>query len=112
MTELTERITPRTWRWRALGYDTSSGRASGWPLDDAIGTPSAVRRPFISLRSGFELNVVRSWLGHASIETTHAYIEIDLQMKRAALEACQPPGLDSPAPSWREPDLLTWLEAL
>ena len=64
------------------------------------------------LQSGVELNVVRSWLGHASIETTHAYIEIDLQMKRAALEACQPPDLDSPPPSWREPDLLTWLEAL
>jgi hypothetical protein len=64
------------------------------------------------LQSGVELNVVRSWLGHASIETTHAYIEIDLQMKRAALEACQPPELDSPPPSWKEPDLLTWLEAL
>ena len=64
------------------------------------------------LQAGVELNVVRSWLGHASIETTHAYIEIDLQMKQAALEACQPPGLDSPPPCWKSPDLLTWLEAL
>jgi site-specific recombinase XerD len=31
------------------------------------------------LQAGVELNVVRSWLGHASIETTHAYVEIDLQ---------------------------------
>ena len=64
------------------------------------------------LQAGVELNVVRSWLGHASIETTHAYIEIDLQMKQAALDACQPPGLESPAPSWKSPDLLAWLEAL
>jgi site-specific recombinase XerD len=64
------------------------------------------------LQAGVELNVVRSWLGHASIETTHAYIEIDLQMKRAALDACQPPGLNSPPPAWTSPDLLTWLEAL
>ena len=64
------------------------------------------------LQSGVELNVVRSWLGHASIETTHAYIEIDLEMKRAAIEACEPPGIGSPPPTWREPDLLTWLEAL
>jgi len=64
------------------------------------------------LQSGVELNVVRSWLGHASIETTHAYIEIDLEMKRAAIDACKPPGVESQPPTWREPDLLTWLEAL
>jgi site-specific recombinase XerD len=64
------------------------------------------------LQAGVELNVVRSWLGHASIETTHAYIEIDLQMKQAALDACQPPGLVSPPPAWKSPDLLAWLEAL
>jgi len=64
------------------------------------------------LQSGVELNVVRSWLGHASIETTHAYVEIDLEMKRAAIEACAPPGIGSSAPTWRDPDLLTWLEAL
>jgi len=64
------------------------------------------------LQAGVELNVVRSWLGHASIDTTHAYVEIDLQMKQAALDACAPPGLRSPAPAWTDPDLLTWLEAL
>lgn len=61
---------------------------------------------------GVDLNVVRSWLGHASIETTHAYIEIDLEMKRAALDACAPPGLTGPAPTWTDPDLLAWLERL
>lgn len=30
------------------------------------------------IQAGVELNVVRSWLGHASIETTHAYVEIDM----------------------------------
>lgn len=64
------------------------------------------------LQAGVDLNVVRSWLGHASIETTHAYVEIDLQMKRTALEACQPPDLHAPPPIWTNPDLLTWLEAL
>jgi len=64
------------------------------------------------LQAGVELNVVRCWLGHASIDTTHAYIEIDLQMKQAALDACQPPGLDSPPPFWKSPDLISWLEAL
>ncbi len=64
------------------------------------------------LQAGVDLNVVRSWLGHASIETTHAYVEIDLKMKRAALDACTPPGLKSAVPTWTDPDLLAWLEAL
>lgn len=64
------------------------------------------------LQAGVELNVVRSWLGHASIETTHAYVEIDLEMKRAALAACEPPALHGPAPTWHDRDLLAWLEAL
>ncbi len=64
------------------------------------------------LQAGVELNVVRSWLGHSSIETTHAYVEIDLEMKRIALNACEPPGLESASPAWATPDLITWLEAL
>ena len=64
------------------------------------------------LQSGVELNVVRSWLGHASINTTHGYIEIDLQMKRAAIDACEPPGLNTSPPTWKDPDLLTWLDGL
>lgn len=64
------------------------------------------------LQSGVELNVVRSWLGHASIETTHAYIEIDLEMKRAALEAASPSPLRMGPPRWQKPDVLRWLEAL
>jgi site-specific recombinase XerD len=64
------------------------------------------------LQSGVELNVVRCWLGHASIETTHGYIEVDLQMKRAAIEACEPPELTTSTPRWKDPDLLTWLEKL
>lgn len=62
------------------------------------------------LQSGVDLNVVRSWLGHASIETTHAYAEIDIDMKRAALAATTPQ--EGPKPSWRQPDILVWLESL
>ena len=34
--------------------------------------------------------MIRSWLGHASIETTHGYVEIDLEMKRKTLQSCEP----------------------
>ena len=29
------------------------------------------------LQSNVDLNMIRSWLGHASIETTNSYVEID-----------------------------------
>jgi len=64
------------------------------------------------LQSGVELNVVRNWLGHASIETTHAYVEIDMRMKKAALDACGPIRTKQGRPRWTEPGLLAWLEAL
>jgi site-specific recombinase XerD len=65
------------------------------------------------LQSGVEVNVIRSWLGHVSIATTNCYIEIDLAMKRKALEACEVGAGESPQPSWvAKPDILAWLESL
>ncbi len=65
------------------------------------------------LQSGVEVNVIGSWLGHASTATTNGYIEIDLAMKRKALETCEV-GLEKGAEArWqRSPDILTWLESL
>ena len=66
------------------------------------------------LQSGVELNVIKSWLGHVSITTTSQYIEIDMEMKRKAIERCTPPvpvpAGDSP---WRcRQDIIQWLEDL
>jgi site-specific recombinase XerD len=38
------------------------------------------------LQAGVDLSIIRSWLGHVDIETTHHYIEADLRMKERALE--------------------------
>jgi hypothetical protein len=43
------------------------------------------------LESGVEINVIRGWLGHVSLDTTNRYAEINMRSKEAALEACQPP---------------------
>lgn len=37
------------------------------------------------LRAGVDLNTIRAWLGHVSLDTTHIYAEVDLQMKAKAL---------------------------
>ena len=42
------------------------------------------------LQAGVDLTVIKSWLGHVNLSTTHAYVEIDLEMKRKALSLCRP----------------------
>jgi len=65
------------------------------------------------LRSGNDLSVVRSWLGHVSIMTTDHYTEIDNEMKRRALEATDPMPKPRRPSSWkRNPDILDWLQRL
>ena len=63
------------------------------------------------LQSGVDITVIALWLGHESLETTHIYIEADLQMKQKALEKVEPAGqvFHRFAPS---DDLLAFLSAL
>jgi integrase/recombinase XerD len=43
------------------------------------------------LRSGVDINTIRAWLGHVSLDTTHIYAEVDLEMKAKALaHGCNP----------------------
>ena len=69
------------------------------------------------LESGVEVNVIRAWLGHVSLDTTHRYAEITIQMKAQALAACEPPSSPSARPLrrriWRDdPTMLEWLRGL
>lgn len=63
------------------------------------------------LQSGVDPAVIALWLGHESLETTHAYVEADLAMKRQALDKLRPAG---PGPrSFRPSDpLLTFPTSL
>ena len=67
------------------------------------------------LQSNVDLNMIRSWLGHASIETTNTYVEIDLEMKRKTLQSAEKliPAQSSRKRSWRDDDkLMSWLARL
>lgn len=69
------------------------------------------------LESGVEVNVIRAWLGHVSLETTNLYAEISIRMKAEALENCELPSSISEVfpkkPIWRDdPTLLNWLQSL
>lgn len=67
------------------------------------------------LQSNVDLNMIRSWLGRASIETTHGYVEIDLEMKRKTLQSCEKllPNKSNRDSSWqRNDDIISWLSKL
>jgi integrase/recombinase XerD len=63
------------------------------------------------LRAGNDVNMISYWLGHAQINTTHIYVEIDMEMKRHMLQKAGAPAVKKPPP-WQKPDVLRWLEAL
>lgn len=69
------------------------------------------------LESGVEVNVIRAWLGHISIDTTNRYAELTLRAKAEALRACEV-GLGISAASrirtdWKDDKaLLEWLNSL
>ena len=64
------------------------------------------------LRSGVDINTIRAWLGHVSLETTNRYAEVDLEMKAKALEHCVVVGSDR-MPGWRkDKDLMAFLSSL
>jgi site-specific recombinase XerD len=42
------------------------------------------------LQSGVDIAVIALWLGHESIETTHGYVEADLEAKQRALDKLTP----------------------
>ena len=65
------------------------------------------------LRARVDINAVRAWLGHVSLDTTNIYAEIDLEMKARALAKCEITDPDTPKRHWRDdPGLMTFLRAL
>ncbi len=64
------------------------------------------------LRAGVDLNTIRAWLGHVSLNTTNIYAEIDLEMKAKALAQCEPEAAKA-RKRWREnPGIIAFLKAL
>lgn len=65
------------------------------------------------LRAGVNLNYIRDFLGHVSVETTEIYAKADTEMKRKAFEKAD---LGYPADSqtsWQKnKTLMTWLRSL
>ena len=60
-----------------------------------------------------DVTVIRSWLGHASLDTTNIYARANVEAKRKALEKVDGAARSSKPPRWkREVELMAWLDSL
>jgi len=65
------------------------------------------------LQSGVDINTVRAWLGHVSLNTTNVYAEVSMEMKSAALQECEVPKAQHGKCHWREDrNLMDFLDGL
>ena len=63
--------------------------------------------------AGVDITVIRSWLGHVSLDTTNHYAQANLETKRKALERVGAPAPSGRLPSWkRDASVLAWLDTL
>lgn len=53
------------------------------------------------LQAGVDINTIRAWLGHVSVNTTNVYAEVDLDMKAKALACCEV-ELNTKSTRWKD----------
>jgi len=66
------------------------------------------------LMAGNDINMVQMWLGHSDLNTTHQYVELNMEMKREMLLKSSPPeeNKEFHKPLWKDDKILKWLEEL
>ena len=83
-------------------------------LADRKVTPHCIRHSSAChlLQAGADLNTIRAWLGHVSLDTTNIYVEIDIERKRKAMELCDAASAKSMQPWKQEAGLMEFLDSL
>jgi site-specific recombinase XerD len=61
------------------------------------------------LQAGVDLNTIRGWLGHVSLDTTNIYTEVDFESKAKALALCE---INPVQCRQRQPDILGFLRGI
>jgi integrase/recombinase XerD len=92
-----------------------SARAKAPSLSTKRVSPHTIRHTTAThlLRAGVDINTIRAWLGHVSLNTTNVYAEIDLEMKAKALAMCQVTDQQKRKKHWRDdPALMAFLRFL
>jgi integrase/recombinase XerD len=65
------------------------------------------------LQAGVDINTIRAWLGHVSLDTTNIYAETDLATKKRALATLDRGRTGKTSGGWsRKPDVMEFLRSL
>ena len=78
-------------------------------------TPHVIRHTCAThlLRAGVDINTIRAYLGHVSLDTTLAYTEVDLEMKTKAASHCEiMTPISSNKKQWHNRKLMNFLKAI
>ena len=78
-------------------------------------SPHVIRHTTAShlLQAGVDINTIRAWLGHVSLDTTNIYAETDLATKKRALATLTTGSTPRSRGRWSsQPDLMAFLRAL
>lgn len=101
-------------RFKLAAYVKAAAETSPTLRDKHV-TPHAFRHATAVhlISAGVDVTVIRSWLGHVSLDTTNHYARANLETKRKALEKVGAPETPTRQPSWkRDTSVLAWLDTL
>jgi integrase/recombinase XerD len=90
-------------------------RASVPSLQGKRISPHVIRHTTAShlLQAGVDINTIRAWLGHVSLDTTNIYAETDLATKKRALATLARGKTLRTTGGWsRQPDVMAFLRTL
>jgi len=109
-----EAITRHGIHWMVRHYTKTASGSCPSLLRKRV-SPHTIRHTTAThlLRAGVDINTIRAWLGHVSVDTTNIYAEVDLERKAKALSHCTfTPSRPHPK-RWRDdPSLLEFLRTL
>ena len=107
-------LTPSGFRFRLRAYVKRAVQTAPTLARKRI-TPHVFRHTTAVhlISAGVDVTVIRSWLGHASLDTTNHYAQASLETKRKALEKVDSKLRSAKPPRWkRDADLMAWLDSL
>jgi site-specific recombinase XerD len=90
-------------------------RATTPQLRDKRISPHVIRHSTAThlLQAGVDINTIRAWLGHVSLDTTNIYAETDLATKKRALATLDRGRTRRASGGWsRKPDVMEFLRSL
>ena len=77
-------------------------------------SPHTIRHTTAShlLEAGVDINTIRAWLGHVSVDTTNIYAEVNIRMKTEALKKCEVSGKTNIKKQWKNNDIMSFLSSI